>query len=126
VLWSAPRAIVAIYLDIDAPANHEVVEIATRLMVIAALFQVFDGTQTVAAGALRGYKDTATPLLIAAIGYWGIGFVGGWLLAFPFGFGAIGLWWGLALGLAVVAILLGVRLFRVGRLPPASIAGTRN
>ena len=54
-------------------------------------------------------------MVIAGIGYWGIGFVGGWLLAFPLGYGAIGLWWGLAIGLAVVAILLGTRLFRLGR-----------
>ena len=113
VLWSVPRSIVGIYLDVDAAANRDVVAIATRLLLIAALFQVFDGTQTVAAGALRGYKDTAMPMLIAGIGYWGIGFVGGWLLAFPLGYGAVGLWWGLALGLAVVAILLGVRLFRI-------------
>ncbi len=115
VLWSAPRAIIAVYLDVAAAANQGVVAIAMRLMIIAALFQVFDGTQTVAAGALRGYKDTATPLLIAAIGYWGIGFVGGWLLAFPLGYGAAGLWWGLALGLAVVALLLGIRLARISR-----------
>jgi len=121
VLWSAPRAIVAVYLDVDAAANHDVVAIATRLMFIAALFQVFDGTQTVAAGALRGYKDAAIPMVIAGIGYWGIGFVGGALLAFPLGYGAIGLWWGLALGLAVVAMLLGMRLFRLGRSTPPSV-----
>ena len=121
VLWSAPRAIVAVYLDVDAAANHDVVAIATRLMFIAALFQVFDGTQTVAAGALRGYKDAAIPMVIAGIGYWGIGFVGGALLAFPLGYGAIGLWWGLALGLAVVAMLLGMRLFRLGRSTTPSV-----
>jgi multidrug resistance protein, MATE family len=121
VLWSVPRPIVAVYLDVDAAANHDVVAIATRLMFIAALFQVFDGTQTVAAGALRGYKDTAISMVIAAIGYWGVGFVGGWLLAFPLGYGAIGVWWGLALGLAVVAILLGMRLFRLGRSAAPSI-----
>jgi len=121
VLWSVPRAIIAIYLDVGAAANRDVVAIATRLMFIAALFQVFDGTQTVAAGALRGYKDTAIPMVIAGISYWGIGFVGGWLLAFPLGYGAIGLWWGLALGLAVVAILLGMRLFRLGRSTTSSV-----
>ena len=82
--------------------------IALQLFVIAALFQLFDGVQVIAAGALRGYRDTAVPMLIAAIGYWAIGFVGGWLLAFPLGFGAVGLWLGLALGLAVVAIALGL------------------
>jgi MATE family multidrug resistance protein len=115
VLWSAPRAIIAIYLDVNAAANQGVVSIAMLLMIIAALFQVFDGTQTVAAGALRGYKDTATPLLIAGIGYWAIGFAGGCLLAFPLRQGATGLWWGLALGLATVATLLVIRFVRIGR-----------
>ena len=64
----------------------------------------------IAAGALRGYRDTAVPMLIAAVGYWAIGFVGGWLMAFPLGFGAVGLWLGLALGLGVVATALTVRL----------------
>ena len=82
------------------------VAIALQLFVIAALFQIFDGVQVIAAGALRGYRDTAVPMLIAAIGYWAIGFAGSWLLAFPLGFGAVGLWLGLALGLAVVAISL--------------------
>jgi MATE family multidrug resistance protein len=91
-------------------ANQSTVAIALQLFVIAALFQLFDGVQVIAAGALRGYRDTAVPMLIAAIGYWAIGFVGGWLLAFPLGFGAVGLWLGLALGLAVVAIALGLRL----------------
>ena len=66
--------------------------------------------QVIAAGALRGYRDTAVPMLIAAIGYWAIGFAGGCALAFPLGYGALGLWSGLALGLAVVAILLTLRL----------------
>jgi MATE family multidrug resistance protein len=110
VLWTVPDAIIAVYIDIADPANRATVEIARRLLVIAALFQVFDGMQTIAAGALRGHKDTMVPMLLAGFGYWGAGFGGGWLLAFPLGYGAIGLWWGLALGLAVVAILLTLRL----------------
>ena len=90
--------------------------IALQLFVIAALFQLFDGVQVIAAGALRGYRDTAVPMLIAAIGYWAIGFAGGWLLAFPLRFGAVGLWLGLALGLSVVAIALGLRLRSRARL----------
>jgi MATE family multidrug resistance protein len=110
VLWTAPRSIVAIYVDLDAPTNRGLVPLALRLIAIAALFQVFDGVQTIAAGALRGYKDTAVPMLLAALGYWGFGFIGGLLFAFPLGHGAVGLWWGLALGLAVVALLLALRL----------------
>jgi len=65
------------------------------------------------------------PMLIAAIGYWAIGFAGGWLLAFPLGLGAVGLWWGLALGLAVVAISLTLRLrFRAGAQIHATERGT--
>jgi len=88
VLWTAP-------------------EMARRLLAIAALFQVFDGIQVIAAGV---YRDTMVPMLLATFGYWGIGFAGCWLFAFPLGYGAVGLWWGLALGLAVVAVLLTLRL----------------
>jgi MATE family multidrug resistance protein len=97
VLWTAPEAIIAVYVDIADPANRETVEIARRLVAIAALFQVFDG-------------------MLATVGYWGAGFGGGWLLAFPLGYGAVGLWWGLAFGLAVVALLLTLRLHLLG--PP--------
>ncbi len=113
--WSAPRAVVAIYVDVADPTNRGLVAIATHLILIAALFQVFDAVQTIAAGALRGYRDTTVPMLLAAIGYWGFGFLGGWVLAFPLGHGAVGMWWGLALGLAVVAVLLAVRLSRLAR-----------
>jgi MATE family multidrug resistance protein len=110
VLVTAPRAIARVYVDIDAPANRELVGIALYLLLIAALFQIFDGVQAIAAGALRGYRDTAVPLLLAVIGYWGVGFAGGWLLAFPGGYGPIGLWSGLAVGLAAVALMLTLRL----------------
>jgi MATE family multidrug resistance protein len=110
VLVAAPRTIARIYVDIDAPANRGLVEIALYLLAIAAVFQIFDGTQAIAAGALRGYRDTTVPLLLAVIGYWGVGFAGGWLLAFPAGYGPIGLWSGLAAGLAAVALMLTVRL----------------
>ena len=110
VLFAAPQTLIGFYLDLDDAANRGLVEIALRLFLIAALFQVFDGVQVIAVGALRGYADTAVPMLIAAIGYWAVGFAGGCVLAFPLGYGAVGLWSGLALGLAVVAILLTLRL----------------
>jgi multidrug resistance protein, MATE family len=109
VLWLAPKAIISIYIDIADPANHETAQTARRLLAIAAMFQVFDGMQVIAAGVLRGYRDTMVPMLLATFGYWGIGFAGCWLFAFPLGYGAVGLWSGLALGLAVVAILLTLR-----------------
>jgi MATE family multidrug resistance protein len=93
---AAPRAIARIYVDIDAPANRGLVGIAIYLLAIAAVFQIFDGVQAIAAGALRGYRD--------------VGFAGGWFLAFQAGYGPIGLWSGLAVGLAAVALMLTIRL----------------
>ncbi|MBV8089587.1 MAG: hypothetical protein JO139_08415 [Alphaproteobacteria bacterium] len=110
VLLAAPRAIAGIYVNIDAPANSGLVAIALKLFAVAAVFQIVDGVQAIAAGALRGYRDTTIPLLLAVIGYWGIGFAGGWLLAFPAGYGPIGLWSGLAVGLTAVALMLTLRL----------------
>lgn len=116
LMLAVPRAIVGLYVDIADPANRGVALLAMRLLAIAAAFQVFDGIQTIAAGALRGYRDTAMPMLIAAFGYWVAGFAGGWTLAFPLGRGATGLWWGLALGLAIVALLLTARLHHRARI----------
>ncbi len=113
VLWTFPLAIVAAYVDTADPENRALIAIARHLLAIAAVFQVFDGMQAVAAGALRGYRDTVVPMLLAATGYWGAGFLGGWIFAFPLGYGAVGLWWGLALGLGVVAALLTLRLCRL-------------
>jgi len=116
VLWSIPDFIIGVYVDIADPANRETVQIARRLIAIAAIFQVFDGMQVIAAGALRGYKDTMIPMLLATFGYWGVGFTGCWLFAFPLGYGAVGLWWGLALGLAAVAVMLTLRFHQLA--PP--------
>lgn len=80
---------------------------------ITALFQVFDGFQSIAAGALRGYKDTRVPMMLVTVGYWGVGFPMAWILAFPMDMGAVGLWWGLALSLAAAAVVLGARLWRM-------------
>lgn len=116
-MLTIPHLIASIYLEANDPADAPVIDVAVRMLAIAAFFQVFDGAQTIATGALRGLKDTRVPMLAAALGYWGVGFVISWVLAFPLGMGAIGIWWGLAMGLAAVSILLAAR-FRVliGRL----------
>ena len=94
------HGIVSLYVNPNAPANTGTVSIAVSLLTVAALFAIADGTQVIAAGSLRGLRDTRVPMLLAAAGYWGIGFVVGAALAFPGGLGAVGLWWGLAAGLA--------------------------
>ena len=101
--------------DPDAPA---VVAGATTLLVIAGLFQLADGVQVVAAGALRGLRDTRVPMLLAGVGYWAIGLPVGLVLGFPLGLGVGGIWIGLAVGLVVVAALMLRRWRRMAASPP--------
>jgi MATE family multidrug resistance protein len=107
-LCLVPGAIVGVYLG-GAPGGAATAPLAARLLRIAGAFQVADGTQVCASGALRGLKDTRVPMLLAACGYWGVGFWAGWFLAFEAGLGVVGLWWGLCAGLACCAITLLAR-----------------
>ncbi len=111
-LWLFPRSIVSIFLDIDSTANEAVVFHAVGFLAVAAIFQVFDGLQATAAGALRGLKDTRTPMIVALVAYWMVGLSSGYLLAFRFGWQGTGLWWGLVLGLSTAALLLSWRFNR--------------
>ncbi|WP_321817768.1 MULTISPECIES: MATE family efflux transporter [unclassified Paraburkholderia] len=115
VMVLAPHWIVGLYLRLDDPANAQTVALAASLLGVAALFQIVDGMQTVGSGCLRGLKDTRIPMLAATLGYWGIGFPFGYALAFHFGMGALGLWWGLAAGLASVAVLMTWRFHHISR-----------
>lgn len=93
-----------------------VIALAAGLLPIAGLFQVADGIQVVSAAVLRGIGDTRMPMLINLLGFWVIGLPVGGLLAFPGGMGARGIWWGLAVGLGLVALLLLLRVrARFGR-----------
>ncbi len=112
---SFPEPLVAAFLSRDDPGFETVLELTSRLLVLAAFFQIFDGLQVMAALALRGLKDTLVPLRIAAIGYWGLGVAGGWTLAFPLDMGVDGLWWGMAVGLTVTGSLLAGRFWRLTR-----------
>ena len=107
-----PRALVGIFLDLSDPANVAIVTTAVSFLAIAALFQIVDGAQVVGAGVLRGLHDTRWPMVYAAVGYWVIGIGIGITLAFPLKMRGVGIWMGLASGLAVVAILVLVRWMR--------------
>lgn len=89
-----------------------VIAMTAALLPIAAASQVFDGIQVVAAGVLRGSADTTFPAGIALVGFWMLGLPIGWFLAFQRGGGPQGLWWGLTIGLAVVAVLYCARIAR--------------
>ncbi|WP_076068806.1 MATE family efflux transporter [Sphingomonas montana] len=112
VLLAVPRLLVSAFLDVGDPANAEVVTLAVSFLAIAALFQVVDGAQAVGAGMLRGLHDTAWPMAFALFGYWVIGLGVGVWLGFHQQMGGMGVWIGLASGLAVVAVLMMVRWAR--------------
>lgn len=96
-----PQAILNVY-------THDSVVLSTgaSLLGIAALFQLFDGTQTIATGALRGLGETRGPMLVNLGGYWVFGLPIGYALCFGIGLGVSGLWWGLTVALIAIAITL--------------------
>lgn len=106
---AAPRLLIAPFIDVDAPENANAVAIAVALLKVAALFQVFDATQCTLANMLRGLHDSKWPFVIAILGYWAIGAPIGLALGFLTPLAGVGIWIGLATGLAIVAVLLMLR-----------------
>lgn len=105
---SANEWLVSLYIR-DNPA---VIHIATSLVIVAGFFQLSDGVQVVALGSLRGLSDVNVPTIITLFSYWIVALPLSYVLAFPFGQDAIGVWIGLLSGLSMAAILLTVRFFR--------------
>ena len=99
LLWPVPL------LRVFSP-DPRVIEIGVGLLAIAAAFQLFDGTQAVATGALRGISETRMPMIVNVIGHWLLGLPVGYVLCFRFGWGVRGLWIGLSIGLIVTALVL--------------------
>lgn len=112
----APVAILRLYIDPDAARNAALVAFAVQYMVVAAAFQLFDGIQVVAAGALRGLQDTRVPMWIAILGYWLPGFGCSVGLGFFTPLAGTGIWIGFAAGLLAVAAALTLRWARRDRL----------
>jgi MATE family multidrug resistance protein len=106
------------FLTLPAPlarifsSDPTVVAAAAALLPIAGVFQVFDGLQVAGAGALRGVGDTRVPMILNLVGFWFVGLPACVFLGFTLGMGPQGVWWGLALGIGVVGVLL---MFRIRR-----------
>jgi MATE family multidrug resistance protein len=100
------RFLVELYI-----ADNEVIVIAMRLMIVAAIFQLSDGIQVVSLGILRGISDVNIPTWITMFAYWVISLPLGYLLAFNLEMDAIGIWFGLLAGLTVSAVLLTARFY---------------
>jgi len=112
LLWTMPRPIVGLFLDTNDRANADVVHLAIVFLGVAAVFQIVDGAQAVGAGMLRGLHDTKVPMLIAGFGYWVVGLGVSVGLGFRLHWGGLGIWIGLASGLAVVACMMIARWIR--------------
>lgn len=112
---AAPRPIVALFLDLTKPESAAILAYGTVLLGVAALFQLADGMQVMALGLLRGVRDTGVPMWLAAVSYWLIGIPCSYVLAFPLGYGGVGLWLGLVVGLVCAAASLMWRFWRLVR-----------
>ena len=117
VFWLFGDAFVGVFLSANDPSREAVVVVGTAFLIIAALFQIFDGIQAVGAGILRGINDTVYPMVFAFVGYWGVGLGCAYLWGFTYGHGGIGIWYGMLAGLAVtsIAILLRFHLLSLSK-----------
>jgi MATE family multidrug resistance protein len=105
----APRLLISAFMDVDAPRNAATLSYALSFVQIAAIFQLADGAQAALSNMLRGVQDSRVPMAMALVGYWLIGAPIGVALGFLTPLGGVGLWIGLAIGLAAVALMLFVR-----------------
>ncbi len=101
------------YLPYIFTSDTAVVVIASQLLIIAGLFQLFDGTQVVGLGVLRGMGDVNIPTIITFIAYWVIGLPSGYVMGIMFDWGIEGIWYGLTLGLLTSSLLLYLRFHLV-------------
>jgi MATE family multidrug resistance protein len=97
----APRLLIGIFTQ-----DARVIELGAGLLLVAALFQIFDGVQAVATGALRGLGNTHVPMFVNLVGHWALGLPLAYFLCFRYGFGVQGLWMGLAFGLIFAGAVL--------------------
>jgi MATE family multidrug resistance protein len=107
VFLSLPEQLARLY-----SRDLEVVAVAAALIPIAGVFQVFDGTQVVAGGVLRGLGDTRAPMVANFLGYWVVAVPLSAYLGFYLDLGPAGLWWGLVVGLGLVGTSLLLRVTR--------------
>ena len=115
LFWTARAPLAGLFLDPATPEGAAALGYAIVFLRIAALFQLVDGLQVIGIASLRGLKDTAVPMWLAAFGYWVVGFPICWLLGFHTPLGGTGIWIGLAFALATVAVTMVVRFDRLTR-----------
>ncbi|WP_236045135.1 MULTISPECIES: MATE family efflux transporter [Pseudooceanicola] len=113
VLVAFPAELIGLFLDPDNPERAEVIAVGRVLLLASAAFQLADAMQVMALGLLRGLHDTQRPMLYAGFSYWGVAVPCSYVFGIVLGWGGVGIWLGLALGLALAAFLMMRRLWRV-------------
>jgi MATE family multidrug resistance protein len=108
VFLACGRAIASCFIS-----DPQVISTATTLLVVAGIFQIFDGNQVINSASLRGLTDVRVPAVITFVAYWLIALPVGYLLGIRWGYGPVGIWSGLAAGLAAAAVMLGLRFLRL-------------
>lgn len=101
-----PHLVLGPFLDAGTGRSEQAFDIASQLLIVAAVLQFFDCSQNIGVGLLRGLDDTKSGFRITLIGYWAIGLPAAWLLAYALDLAAVGIWLGLLTGLAATALLL--------------------
>ena len=109
LFWMVPEVLVGLFIDPLPPHNQQSFALAVTFLSMAALFQLADGAQVVSAAVLRGLSDTAMPMMLAILGYWGIGLPIAYVCGFVLDMRGTGIWAGLASGLIAVALTLVIR-----------------
>jgi MATE family multidrug resistance protein len=112
---TVPRTLIGLFVDLDARGNAEVIALATHLLIMAAVFQFADGGQVIGISALRGLSDTRVPFVFALVAYWVFGVATAYVLGIRLGLGGTGVWAGLAVGLAIAAVLFAARFHALTR-----------
>ena len=113
VIAATRHVLPPLFLGTVTPDTAATAALIATLLLVGPVFFVFDGIQTIGAGALRGLNDTRVPFLIAIFSFWGIGFTLCWVLGIHTVLGPLGVWLGLSAGLIAQAVLLAWRFHRL-------------
>lgn len=111
VMLLFPRIIIGLYLNLENPANAEIISLALPILRIAAVSQILDGVQKIVYGALLGIQDTQIPVILNVAAFWGVGLTLGYILGFSADLGGVGLWLGQSLGVATAAVFFLIRFW---------------
>ncbi|MDQ7070817.1 MAG: MATE family efflux transporter [Rhodobacterales bacterium] len=111
VFIAIPEVLIGVFLNPNETARAEVISIGIGLLMAGAVFQLVDGAQVMALGLLRGMQDTRVPMIIAGLSYWVVGVPASYVMGFTLGWGGVGIWLGLAVGLALAGVFMMVRFW---------------